>query len=121
MREDVPRRGTVWSSDSKATFNEESKVLAHGRLREPHVLNEVAHSMLSGREMLNDSQSCGVSERLEQVCVRVSRLRVQLKQVAFYHRHTTMIERKRCTVTVLRQLIRTLTCTSVHRGEAKPA
>ncbi len=111
MREAVPRRGAVWSSDSKATFNEESKVLAHGRLREPHVLNEVAHSMLSGREMLNDSQSRGVSERLEKVCVRVSRLRVQLKQVAFYHRHTTMIERSRYTVTVRRQLIRTFTCT----------
>jgi len=120
MRKGVPRRWTVGSSDSKTTFNEESKVLAHGRLRESHVLNEVSHSMFSGREMLNDSQSRWVSERLEQVCESVCRLRVQLKQVAFYHRHTTMIEGRRCAVTVRRQLIRTLTCTSARheRSEA---
>jgi len=78
-------------------FQQEGEVLAHGRLRQPDVLDEVANTVLSPGQMLKHSQSCGFSEGMEEMRVDGGRGLVEYSRRCFgllpcvIHRHMTMM------------------------------
>lgn len=66
-------------------------MLTHRRLREPHVFDEVAHTVLTGSQVLHDRQSRRIGERLEQVRIRGSRGLVESRGIIHINRHTAII------------------------------
>ncbi|GAA1738802.1 hypothetical protein GCM10009746_21870 [Microbacterium paludicola] len=66
-------------------------MLADGRLRQPNVIDQIAHAVLASREVLQDRQPGGLPERLEQVRINRGCLFVQPRRLDIDHRHVTMM------------------------------
>lgn len=65
-------------------------MLADGRLGKVHVFDKVANSMLTGREVLEESQACGFGESMEERGMTVCHLELRLGRDRI-NRHMAMI------------------------------
>ena len=72
-------------------LEEESEVLTDRGLSETNMRNEITHSVLPRREMLQHIESGGIAQRIEQVGVVLRRRVIQLRPHLSNHRHLTMI------------------------------
>lgn len=66
-------------------------MLAHSRLREPQVLDEVTHAVLTGGKVLHNRQAGRICEGLEKVRVRGCCPLIQNGALLYYHRHISII------------------------------